>query len=221
MKQITKISTGFTKFDDLVNGLNGGELIIIGARPAIGKTAFATTLSKNIMEQNCGVCFFSLEMSRDALQKRFSKNNINVDHAMFSVIDKARITLNEIKQTIKQQYKEKNLKVFFIDYLKLIDKQCTDIEMIKELKTLAIDLNIVIIILTVLSRSTEGQKPELKYFPAVDSCADIILALYRNREEEKKGNIETDLIVLQNNVNNNLGIVALLFDSEKRTFYEK
>ncbi|MBE6153689.1 MAG: replicative DNA helicase, partial [Firmicutes bacterium] len=68
---ITGISTGFTDLDNLTSGLHGSEFIVIAARPAMGKTAFALNLATNIaINSGKTVALFNLEMSAEQLAMR-------------------------------------------------------------------------------------------------------------------------------------------------------
>jgi replicative DNA helicase len=61
---VTGLDTGFTKLNDMTTGLHGGELIIVAARPAMGKTAFALSITEHVaIQQNRAVAIFSLEMT--------------------------------------------------------------------------------------------------------------------------------------------------------------
>ncbi|SNR72363.1 replicative DNA helicase [Desulfurobacterium atlanticum] len=70
---VTGIPTGFTDLDQKTSGLHDSDLIIIAARPSMGKTAFALSLAYNIaVERGKSVAIFSLEMSKDQLVKRLA-----------------------------------------------------------------------------------------------------------------------------------------------------
>ena len=70
-KQFTGIPTGYNKLDAMLSGLQNSDLIIIAARPSMGKTAFALNIARNIaVEENIPVAVFSLEMSKEQLSMR-------------------------------------------------------------------------------------------------------------------------------------------------------
>lgn len=72
---ISGLVTGFPELDTLTSGLHPGELIIIGARPAMGKTAFALSLLKTLsVDMSIPTLFFSLEMSNESLMMRVLSN---------------------------------------------------------------------------------------------------------------------------------------------------
>ena len=67
---ITGISTGFNALDNLTSGLHGSEFIVVAARPAMGKTAFAVNLATNIAISEKAVAIFNLEMGAEQLAMR-------------------------------------------------------------------------------------------------------------------------------------------------------
>ena len=69
--EITGLTTGFYDLDKATSGLHGGELIILGARPAVGKTAFALNIATNAaMSTDKAVAIFNLEMNSEQLVNR-------------------------------------------------------------------------------------------------------------------------------------------------------
>lgn len=77
-KQITGLITGFNSVDELTSGLQKGDLIIIAARPSMGKTAFALNIANNVAKKN-NVAFFSLEMPAEQLLTRIISIEGNID----------------------------------------------------------------------------------------------------------------------------------------------
>jgi replicative DNA helicase len=85
-KRIKGISTGFTKLDEMTSGLHSGELIILAARPSMGKTALALNIAWNIAtrrESPHPVAIFSLEMSQESLLTRMLCAAARVDSQRF------------------------------------------------------------------------------------------------------------------------------------------
>ncbi|MGZ9413593.1 replicative DNA helicase [Mycoplasma sp. Z386] len=144
------ISTGFSNLDKITSGFQKGDLIILAARPAMGKTAFALNLTKNIVEQNNNVVvFFSLEMPSTQLVTRilasesgvpgdYLKNpqfltnvdwikisttlNEKISHYNLFIDDSAGVKLHEmIWKTKKLLNKMKKIDLIVVDYLQLID----------------------------------------------------------------------------------------------------
>src|SRR3954449_1367864 len=68
---ITGVSTGFVEFDRLTSGLHPGEMIVVAARPSMGKTAFAMNIAEHVaIQEKLAVAVFSLEMSSQQLVQR-------------------------------------------------------------------------------------------------------------------------------------------------------
>ena len=78
-RQVTGVSTGFSDIDELTCGFQRGEMIVVAARPSMGKTALALNLMERISAQGVPVAIFSLEMSRQALVQRLLCARAGVD----------------------------------------------------------------------------------------------------------------------------------------------
>jgi replicative DNA helicase len=83
-RRVKGTSTGFTKLDEMTGGFHGGELIILAARPAMGKTAFALNIAWHVATRNMQpVAIFSLEMSQESLLTRMLCAAARVDSQRF------------------------------------------------------------------------------------------------------------------------------------------
>lgn len=78
-EQITGVPTGYADLDKLLTGFHPGDLVILAARPAMGKTALALNLATNVALKNIPVAVFSLEMSRQQLAQRMMCAEARVD----------------------------------------------------------------------------------------------------------------------------------------------
>lgn len=139
------VKTGFVDIDNLIHCLQKKSMIVLAARPSVGKTALALNIAKNVItsKDNKPVLFFSLEMSREEIGKRlladitgmsstkfgtgFCNNNILIqkmgeskDLPLF--IDETPVTtIFEIKAKAKYFNKKHPLGLIIIDYLQLIN----------------------------------------------------------------------------------------------------
>lgn len=144
--RITGIKTGYTDLDKMTNGFQRGDLIILAARPAMGKTAFALNLALNASFYNAGaIAVFSLEMPAEALMKRilsaksavessklrsgfinddeFNKLNEAANELMackLFVDDSSSIKISEVFSKCRKLRSEHGLDLVVIDYLQLI-----------------------------------------------------------------------------------------------------
>lgn len=178
-------ATGFSELDKRITGLNRSDLIIVGARPAMGKTSFALNIARNVaVYAKKKVLFFSLEMSKEQLAQRvlsteariqstkFRTGNLSPEEWMHiaeaSVFlsdvelyfdDTANITVPEMKARARQL---KDVDCIVIDYLQLMtsskktDNRVQEVtEITRSLKLMAKDLNIPVITCAQLARRTE------------------------------------------------------------------
>lgn len=143
---VTGLSTGWERIDKLTTGLHEGELIIIAARPAVGKSAWALNLATNAaINSNASVAVFNLEMSAESLASRMIAcighvegyklatgqlqndwDKVNEAYAKLEktnlfIDDTPGITIGEIRSKCRRlANSEKGLDLVIIDYLQLI-----------------------------------------------------------------------------------------------------
>ena len=145
-QHVTGVPTQFYDLDDKTAGLHGSELILVAARPAMGKTAFALNIATNAaLRANVPVAIFSLEMSKDQLVNRMLCSEAMVDsnkvrtgkldeedwtklaeaigplsEAGIYIDDTPGISVMEIRTKCRKLKMEKNIGLVVIDYLQLI-----------------------------------------------------------------------------------------------------
>lgn len=83
---MTGLSTGFSELDSRIFGLNRSNLIVLAARPGMGKTSFALNIAVNVAKKyrDKSVCFFALEMAKEELVSRIMSSEALVDSEVFS-----------------------------------------------------------------------------------------------------------------------------------------
>jgi len=144
---LTGTSTGFPALDDHCKGMHGGELIVIAARPAMGKTNMALNLASNVINQGKSVLFFSLEMTTDELMGRMcaSRSGLLYDKVLSAnfhgdeewrlyndftatmseqrifVDDDAGASISDIRSKSRQIKMRHGLDLIIVDYLQLVD----------------------------------------------------------------------------------------------------
>lgn len=177
------IPSGLTKLDELTNGFSGSQLIIIGARPSMGKTALAVNIAMSVSQNHCPVAFFSAEMSADELALRIVSDYANVpsDTILRGECTPRQLAEIEsceghIKSTVfiddssgghisvlaskARQYKKKyGIGMIFVDYLGLFKGNSAQkvhevADVTQGLKAIAKDLNIPVIALCQLNRES-------------------------------------------------------------------
>jgi replicative DNA helicase len=147
-QRVSGLSTGFTKFDEMTGGLHGGELIILAARPSMGKTALALNIAQHVAAHPLmrkPVAVFSLEMSSASLltrllcaaarvdQHKFRAGYLNADErrklqvalaelteSPLYLDDTAGVNLMDIHSKLRRMKAEHGLSLVVIDYLQLM-----------------------------------------------------------------------------------------------------
>lgn len=143
---LSGLTTGYTKLDSLTSGLQKSDLIILAARPSMGKTAFALNLARNVaVEERIGVAVFSLEMSKEQLSMRLLTSEARIDSNRLRggfisdedwrnatdaagmlndlpifIDDTPNITAMEIRAKTRRLKMDKGLGLIVIDYLQLM-----------------------------------------------------------------------------------------------------
>ncbi|MDY3048939.1 MAG: replicative DNA helicase, partial [Rothia sp. (in: high G+C Gram-positive bacteria)] len=140
------VPTGFIEFDELTAGLQPGQMIVIAARPAMGKSTFALDIARSAaIKHNMTTVFFSLEMGRNEIAMKIlsAEAGINLsdlrkgkldddqwakiatamgkmDSAPLFIDDSPNMTLMEIRAKARRLKQKNNLKLIVLDYLQLM-----------------------------------------------------------------------------------------------------
>jgi len=185
--EIDYIKTGLVDLDNQINGMTGGKLYVLGARPAMGKSALALNLALNSVKLEIPTMVFSLEMPSDEVTYRMicaaanlntrAQNNMTEEDwpkltAGFTILkdkpliidDSAGYTLSYLKNAIRTHASKHDQSFYVIDYLQLIrikgENRVQGVgEITRELKILAKDIDRPILLLSQLSRAIE-QRPD-------------------------------------------------------------
>jgi len=148
-KRIKGISTGFTKLDEFTGGMHGGDLVIIAARPSMGKSALALNIAQHVaLKLKQTVAVFSLEMSKESLLTRMLCSTARVDsqrfragyltveerrklnHALHELVDAPLyiddtpgVHLMDMHAKLRRLQSERKLGLVVVDYLQLMSGQ--------------------------------------------------------------------------------------------------
>jgi len=148
-RRVTGLATGYKDFDSRTSGLQPSELIILAARPSMGKTALALNIAENVaLRSGLPVAVFSLEMSKESLLLRLLSSQARIDahkfrtghlrHEDWSKItsglatlgeaplwidDSASSSVLEMSAKARRLKKDKGLSLVIVDYLQLIAAQ--------------------------------------------------------------------------------------------------
>ena len=181
------IPSGISSLDVLTTGLNRSDMIIVGARPGMGKTSFALNIARNVaLQQKRTVVFFNLEMSCEQMVNRMLSSEARVSgkklrtgelttdewtrigqagatlcQAPIYLDDTASITVPEMKSRIRRL---DDVGLVIIDYLQLMhsgknmENRVNEVsDITRSLKIMAKELNVPVIVCAQLARTTERQ----------------------------------------------------------------
>jgi replicative DNA helicase len=217
----------------LTAGFQPSELIVIGARPSIGKTSLALNVAQhaclgtNNLKEKIPVGFFSVEMTAKQLALRLLCSVARIDlkkarsgylsekeignlttvtgkfyETKLFIDDSSAISVLELKAKARRLKREHNIGLLIVDYLQLVhpgvraDTREQEIAYIsRQLKALAKDLEIPVVVLSQLSRPQKGQEEkrpvlsDLRESGAIEQDADVVIFIHKEKigEEERDG----------------------------------
>lgn len=257
------VSTGFTSLDRKLAGWQKSDLIILAARPSVGKTSLALDFARYAALAGVPVGFFSLEMSKDQLVDRLLAAHAHVDlwrlrtgklesggeyddfsrlgHAMgelsnlpLYIDDHASTSVMGIRTMARRLQADHGLGLIVIDYLQLMEssryvdnrvQEVSDIS--RNLKRLAIELNVPIVALSQLSRAVEmrtDQRPklsDLRESGSIEQDSDVVLFIHRPPFEEGGRPDSFDIsLLIEKHRNGPTGEVPLHFESKYVSYSE-
>ena len=282
-KTLEGLSTGLTHLDEKLQGLKAGEMIVIAARPSVGKTSLAMNIAESAalgldmnnvpVKTDNGkrhpVMIFSLEMPVESLTKRMIAGRAHVNtwklnralcakaeknlltqnlftaygelkNAPIYVDDSAGLDISDLRARARRAKKMHGIELIVIDYLQLCkcnekSKQSRVIEVSEisqQIKAMAKELKIPVIVLSQLSRDNEkrGDKQErpklsdLRDSGAIEQDADVVFLLRRpsRTPTDKEAGDETLAIIdVAKNRNGEIGEVRVNFYREYVRFGDR
>lgn len=212
------VPSGFTDLDNKTSGWQKGNMIVIAARPAMGKTAFVLSMLRNMaIDFNIPVAMFSLEMSNEQLANRMIVTESEVSHSKLkignltegdwkNIYDKTKrlanaqiflddtpaLSIMEFRSKCRRLKEKHQIQCVFLDYLQLMTtnnpaSREQEVSMIsRQLKAVAMELEIPIIALSQLNRSVEmrggnkrPQLSDLRESGAIEQDADLVMFIHR------------------------------------------
>ena len=236
--EITGITTGFRDLNKKINGMQRTDLLLIAARPAMGKTAFSLNLVQNAaLKGDASVAVFSLEMSKEQLVQRMLSAQSNVElsklktgklnendwpriidamavlsNAKIHIDDTPGIKISELRSKCRKLKMEQGLDLILIDYLQLMEGE----------------LNCPVVALSQLSRAPEQRadhRPmlsDLRESGSIEQDADIVMFLYRDEyyhPDSDRKNIGE--VIIAKNRHGETGSVELVWLGEIQKFADK
>ncbi len=245
-----KLYTGFSKLDEITGGLEGGDVIVIGARPGVGKSAFTSQIILEMAKAGKRIGFYNLEMSEKQVYERLLSNQsgIRLNRIRRAIqflgdekerFESANQTLGKMDilissgtksvSEIRNECRHQELDCIIIDYLQLVradtryQSRASEVGAIsKAIKALAMELNVPIIALSQLNRTSEMRETkeptmgELREAGDIEQDASIIILLWNldNEDKTRKG------LKVDKNRQGELGKIVYCFDGNEMRFQE-
>lgn len=235
-----KIMSGIDSLDSMTNGWLPGELCVFGARPAMGKTGFVLSCIASIVSDKMPVALFS---STDCLNERFmfrlttalKTHDSDMREIPLYLCMSHNLNLSYIKHNLSKLIKEKNVRCVFIETIQSVfvseengnTKEGME-RICHELKGLAMEFGIPIIITSELNRSTEyregyfGKQPrlcDLRSSSAIEQEADTVYLFWRpyyygiSIDEQGNDLREIGELIIAKNSNGLLGSLRVKFNN--------
>jgi replicative DNA helicase len=214
---LTGIGTGFTDLDKMTSGLHAGEMIVIAARPSMGKTSLAMNIAEHVaIDQRLPVGVFSLEMTAESLVLRMlcSRSRVNlrsIREGFLAEQDFPKLTgglsILQLRAKARRMVQQYGIKLFVVDYLQLLhstarraeNRQQEIADISNGIKALAKELSVPIMVLSQLNRELErdrSRKPrlsDLRESGAIEQDADVVGLLYKpNAGDDEDSGIEQE-----------------------------
>lgn len=261
--ELTGVTSGFKDLDAMTFGFQRQEMIIIAARPSMGKTSFALNIAEAAAMPKKGdpvaVLVFSLEMSSSQLALRMlcARSRVNMKllrdglvsrdgrevnalgqaaeefkRAPLLIDDSSNLTIMELRAKARRIHARKKLGMIIVDYLQLISgtdprapREQQVAEVSRGLKALAKELDVPVLVLSQLNRSSEKENrtprlSDLRESGSIEQDADVVLMLSRPKDADEKFQVAAgaaDLIVAKQR-NGPVGDLKLTFLQEITRF---
>ncbi len=259
---VTGVPTGFTDLDEMTSGLQPSDLIIVAARPSMGKTSLVLNIAQHVgTKTDLTVGVFSLEMSKEQLFLRMLTGEARIDahrlrggflgerdwgrlseaigtlsDAKIFIDDTPSIGVLEMRAKCRRLAAEHGLHLVIIDYIQLMqgrgrfENRTLELASIsRNLKGLAKELSVPIVVLSQLSRAPESradhrpQLSDLRESGALEQDADVVVFIYREDQYADRNQPPTDNqgvaeLIIGKQRNGPTGVVKLAFIREFTRF---
>ncbi len=262
--ELTGVTSGFKDLDAMTFGFQRQEMIVIAARPSMGKTSFALNIAEAAALPKAGkeavpTLVFSLEMSSSQLALRMlcARSRVNMKLLRDGLVsrdgrevnalgqaaeefkkcpilvdDSSALTIMEMRAKARRIYARKKLGLIIVDYLQLINgtdprapREQQVAEVSRGLKAMAKELDLPVIVLSQLNRSSEKENrtprlSDLRESGSIEQDADVVIMLSRPKDSDEKFQTAAnaaDLIVAKQR-NGPVGDLKLTFLQEITRF---
>ncbi len=249
--EVSGVPSGFREIDAFTEGFTPGDLIIVAARPSVGKTSLGLAIAYNAAKRGESALIFSLEMDTKQIVARFlglnSRNDLlalrtglmdpEAATALMDlpvlIDDTPGISIMELRTKARRATAYGRLGLIVIDYLQLVrtgeqeENRVQEIATIsRNLKSLARELHVPIIALSQLSRAAgdAGSEPKLSTLResgSLEQDSDQVIMLWKDKEEATPGAPRLIHGSVAKNRNGPTGSFELFFEPEQARFFSR
>ena len=270
-KGVTGLPTGYQDLDKVLMGLHRTDMIVLAARPSMGKTSLALNIAEKIAlgehhpdKERTAVAVFSLEMSKEQLVRRMLCSNAEVPFHVLSgnryfpqeihgrlldaahkiqdlpiyIDDSAGLDILDVRARARRMKRRWDIGFVVIDYLQLMhcakvreSKQQETAAISSNVKALAKELNVPVMVLSQLSRAPEQRdktaKPklsDLRDSGAIEQDADVVLLLRRPSkypDDPESDDMRLSILDVAKHRNGPTGEVRLNFEDSYTRFSDR
>lgn len=240
------ISTGFNSLDEILGGLRPSALLILAARPSMGKTALGLNIAANVaIHGKTPVLFFSLEMSAEEIGQRLLlreagntailsrlRDKVNeLKDIPLRIVDRAALGIPQLRAALmRYQVELGTLGLVVVDYLQLMkgtgENRVQEVSSLsRELKCLAKEFSVPVLCLSQLSRAVESRQDkrpmlsDLRESGAIEQDADVVMFIYREEYYNKEAPGGTANVIISKNRNGPTGEITLGFRPSTMQFF--
>ena len=188
---------GFSSIDAaFLGGFREGDMVIISGYSGHGKSTLAQTMTTNYSKSNIPCLWFSYEMSMQNLNWKFKQMGCDASLLAYAPLRLTSFSVDWIKQKIQQGYAQYATKVVFIDNLDFLlptsikygdNETAVYKNVAKELKSLALELNMIIFLVSHIVKTDEEKEPSLKDIygsSGIYKLSDGVLFIWRIPEKK-------------------------------------
>ncbi len=227
-KGIPTLPSGIPELDCTISTLPKSALVLIAARPLMGKTALALQMVREIsLRQNKPAAYFVMGIAKKQLLQRLLCAELEIDikkattgefthvelnrltatsesinNVPLLIFDDTALSVKSLQDKVRQLKKQFNLEAIFIDYLQLMhghdnleNRKIELAEIVKELKSLAEELQLTVVLLSQLTKTLEkrtDRRPaltDLLEYGEIESSADMVMFIYRDSYYDKNSSM--------------------------------
>lgn len=241
LKKTDYFTTGFLDLDIFCKYLEGGNVITIGGRPAMGKTSFALSLLNHLLDRKKNVLFFTMDSPKEKvvnklvaekigtplfslIEGKVREEEVNIVLDSFKdkkleIVDKTNLTIEDVDTKVQEIKPD----IVFIDYVQLIEapKAPNRTEainlVIKELKRIAVENDVIVVLLSQLSRAVEARMDkhpllsDLRNGSLLEEVSDVIMFIYREAYYDSTDENPRNEIIVAKNTMGPVGTICLDF----------